>query len=44
MQLDKEEHRVLLNEIIKNSNFIGDSVEIVAELKKAINEAKIEKK
>ncbi len=42
MVLDKEEHRVLLLEIIKTASFPGRVLELALELKVAIHEAKIE--
>ena len=42
MVLDKEEHRMLLLEIIKTASFPGRFIELAIELKVAIHEAKIE--
>ncbi len=44
MVLDREEHRMLLFEIIKTAQFPGRLLDLALELKKAINEAKIEPK
>lgn len=41
MQFDKPEHKQLVQEIIKQTNFPGAIAELVVELKQAVDNAKI---
>ena len=41
MQFDKPEHKQLVIEMIKNTNFPGQIAELVVELKQAVERAEI---
>lgn len=41
MQFDREEHKKLVEEMIKQTNFPGQIAELVVELKQAIERAEI---
>jgi hypothetical protein len=41
MQFDREEHKKLVEEMIKQTNFPGQIAELVVELKQAVERAEI---
>ena len=41
MQFDREEHKKLVEEMIKQTNFPGQIAELVVELKQAVEHAEI---